>query len=42
MRKGLVFGKFMPLHRGHELLINTAMSQADKVTIAVYDSKPQG
>lgn len=42
MRRGLVFGKFMPLHRGHELLINTAMSQADKVTIAVYDSKPKG
>src|SRR5665213_2758143 len=42
MRRGLVFGKFMPLHRGHELLINTALSQADNVTIGVYDSKPKG
>ncbi|HEU5005231.1 MAG TPA: AAA family ATPase [Candidatus Saccharimonadales bacterium] len=42
MRRGLVFGKFMPLHRGHELLINAALSQADDVTIVVYDSKPKG
>ena len=42
MRRGLVFGKFMPLHRGHELLIDTALSQADNVTIAVYDSQPKG
>src|SRR5947209_5926949 len=42
MRKGLVFGKFMPLHRGHELLINTALSQVDELTILVYDCKPKG
>lgn len=38
MRRGLVFGKFMPLHRGHQLLIEAAFAECDKVTILVYDS----
>src|SRR6266481_4978643 len=38
MRRGLVFGKFMPLHRGHQLLIEAALAECDKVTILVYDS----
>ena len=38
MRRGLVFGKFMPLHRGHQLLIDTAFSECDDVTIVIYDS----
>ena len=42
MRRGLVFGKFMPLHRGHQLLIETALAQADDVVIVVYDSHPAG
>jgi NadR type nicotinamide-nucleotide adenylyltransferase len=42
MKRGLVFGKFMPLHRGHELLIDTALSQVDDLTIVVYDSDPSG
>lgn len=42
MRRGLVFGKFMPLHHGHELLINRAMLECDDVTIVVYDSKVEG
>lgn len=42
MRRGLVFGKFMPLHRGHELVINTALSECDEVTIVVYDITPKG
>jgi len=42
MRRGLVFGKFMPLHRGHQLLIDTALSQVDDLTIVVYDSRPDG
>jgi HTH-type transcriptional repressor of NAD biosynthesis genes len=42
MRRGLVFGKFMPLHRGHQLLIDTALSQCDDLTIVVYDSEPAG
>lgn len=31
MKRGLVFGKFLPLHRGHQLMIETALSQVDKV-----------
>ena len=42
MRRGLVFGKFMPLHRGHQLLIDTALSQVDDLTIVVYDLRPEG
>src|SRR6266849_3808273 len=38
MRRGLVFGKFMPLHRGHQLLIEAAFAECDNVTILVYDS----
>jgi HTH-type transcriptional repressor of NAD biosynthesis genes len=42
MRRGLVVGKFMPLHRGHQLLIETALSQVDDLTIVIYDSDPPG
>ena len=40
MRRGLVFGKFMPLHRGHQHLIDTALADSDDLTIVVYDSDP--
>jgi HTH-type transcriptional regulator, transcriptional repressor of NAD biosynthesis genes len=39
---GLVFGKFMPLHRGHQLLIERALTHVDAVTVAVWDSAPPG
>jgi HTH-type transcriptional regulator, transcriptional repressor of NAD biosynthesis genes len=42
MRRGLVIGKFMPLHRGHELLIDTAAAECDDVTVVVYDSEVAG
>ena len=42
MSRGLVFGKFMPLHRGHELLIERAVEASGAVTIVVYDSSPPG
>ncbi len=42
MKRGLVFGKFMPLHRGHQHLIDTALSQCDDLTIVVYNSDPPG
>ena len=32
---GLVIGKFLPPHRGHGLLINTACSCSDQVTVIV-------
>jgi HTH-type transcriptional regulator, transcriptional repressor of NAD biosynthesis genes len=42
MRRGLVFGKFMPLHRGHQLLIERALAEVDDLTIVVYDIEPPG
>src|SRR5215831_12179430 len=42
MRRGLVIGKFMPLHRGHELVIDTAAAECDDVTVVVYDSEVAG
>jgi HTH-type transcriptional regulator, transcriptional repressor of NAD biosynthesis genes len=40
--RGLVFGKFMPLHRGHQRLIERALADVDELTVAVYDSAPPG
>lgn len=34
-RNGIVLGKFLPLHLGHEHLINTAITNCDHLTIAV-------
>ena len=38
--RGLVIGKFCPLHLGHELLIRTALSQCDEVLLLSY-SRPE-
>lgn len=37
--RGLVVGKFSPLHKGHELLIGQAQAACDRVTIISY-TKP--
>lgn len=37
MSRGLVVGKFMPLHRGHQLLIESALADVDDLTVVVYD-----
>lgn len=42
MTRGLVVGKFMPFHRGHQLLIETGQSIVDDLTVVVYDSNPAG
>ncbi|MEI6208888.1 MAG: AAA family ATPase [Desulfuromonadales bacterium] len=39
-RQGLVVGKFSPLHRGHELLIRSALEQCEQVVIISY-AKPE-
>lgn len=39
-RRGLVVGKFSPLHRGHELVINRAREECDEVFLLSY-SKPE-
>ena len=36
--RGLALGKYAPLHKGHQLVIETALSETDEVTVIVYDS----
>lgn len=38
MTRGLVLGKFAPLHRGHQSLIEHALRQTDETVVLVYDS----
>lgn len=42
MNVGLVVGKFCPLHKGHELVINTALQHCDRVIILSYTSTDYG
>ena len=35
--KGLVLGKFAPLHKGHQYLIETALSQVDQLYVVIYN-----
>ena len=37
MNVGLTLGKFAPLHKGHQFLIETALSEMDEVVIVIYD-----
>ena len=37
--RGLVVGKFYPPHRGHKLLIDTALAGVDEVHVIVCDSR---
>ena len=36
MSTGLLLGKFAPLHRGHQLLIETALAENDRVLVMIY------
>ena len=38
-RIGLTLGKFAPLHKGHQLLIETALQENDHVIVVIYDAK---
>jgi HTH-type transcriptional regulator, transcriptional repressor of NAD biosynthesis genes len=38
---GVVVGKFYPPHRGHRHLIDTAVSQSDRVTVMVVDGRDE-
>ena len=33
---GLVLGKFAPLHKGHQLMIETALQEMDEVSLIIY------
>jgi NadR type nicotinamide-nucleotide adenylyltransferase len=37
MRTGLTLGKYAPLHRGHQLLIERAMEENDHLIVMIYD-----
>ncbi|MBU1108757.1 MAG: AAA family ATPase [Candidatus Riflebacteria bacterium] len=38
MKIGLTLGKFSPLHKGHQLLIETALQEVDHLYVMVYNS----
>jgi HTH-type transcriptional regulator, transcriptional repressor of NAD biosynthesis genes len=38
MKRGLTLGKFAPLHKGHQLVIETALAEMDEVTVIIYDA----
>lgn len=43
MRRGLVVGKFAPLHRGHELVIRSALARCDELFVLSYaNPAPRG
>ena len=35
---GFTIGKFAPLHKGHEHLIETALKEADELYVVIYDT----
>jgi cytidyltransferase-like protein len=35
---GLTLGKYAPLHKGHQYVIDTALGEMDKVIVIAYDS----
>lgn len=35
---GFTIGKFAPLHKGHQLLIETAIQEMDEVYVVIYDT----
>jgi len=37
IKRGLTLGKFAPLHKGHQFVIETALREMDEVVIIVYD-----
>jgi NadR type nicotinamide-nucleotide adenylyltransferase len=37
MKTGLTLGKFAPLHRGHQLLIETSLAEMDHTIVLIYD-----
>lgn len=38
MKRGLTLGKFAPLHKGHQLVIETALAEMDEVIVIIYDA----
>jgi NadR type nicotinamide-nucleotide adenylyltransferase len=38
MKRGLTLGKYAPLHRGHQLVIETGLSEMDEMLLIIYDA----
>ncbi len=38
MKTGLTLGKFAPLHKGHQYMIETALKEVDELFIMIYDT----
>ena len=38
MKRGLTLGKFAPLHKGHQLVIETALAEMDELIVIIYDA----
>ena len=38
MKIGLTLGKYAPLHRGHQLVIETALAEMDETIVLIYDA----
>ncbi|KAI9002840.1 ATPase/kinase [Hyaloraphidium curvatum] len=36
--RGLVLGKFAPFHRGHQLVLDTALPEVDELVVVAYDA----
>ncbi len=39
MKIGFTIGKFAPLHKGHQYLIEKALSEMDKFYVVIYETK---
>jgi HTH-type transcriptional regulator, transcriptional repressor of NAD biosynthesis genes len=38
VKRGLTLGKYAPFHRGHQLVIETALAEMDEVIVIIYDA----
>jgi NadR type nicotinamide-nucleotide adenylyltransferase len=38
MKRGLTLGKYAPLHHGHQLVIETGLSETDDMVVIIYDA----
>ena len=38
LKRGLTLGKFAPFHKGHQLLIDTAIAEMDEVVVIIYNA----
>jgi HTH-type transcriptional repressor of NAD biosynthesis genes len=38
MKRGLTLGKFAPFHRGHQHVVETALSEVDELVVLIYDT----